>query len=97
MSFLKQEQQGIPWKTLVNGGIVGAVEAVLTYPTECALLHSTKPSLRQISLLLPHRYVKTMLQLQSKTNPEFRGIWDCVAKTVKNHGVTGTLTVSTVS
>jgi len=67
MSFLKEET-GVPWKTLVNGGIVGAAEAILTYPTE---------------------FIKTNLQLQSKTNPEFRGIWHCITKTVATNGVSG--------
>jgi len=68
MSFLNDDKKGIPWKTLINGGVVGAVEAVLTYPTE---------------------YVKTHLQLQSKVNPEYTGIWSCVKGTVKQHGVLG--------
>jgi len=53
---------------LTCAGIVGAVEAVLTYPTE---------------------YVKTSLQLQSKSNPEYKGIVHCVTKTVQTNGVTG--------
>lgn len=27
--------------------------------------------------------------MQSKTNPEFKGVADCVVKTVKNNGVLG--------
>lgn len=34
----------------------------------------------------PTEYVKTQLQLQSKTNPEFKGIMDCAMKTVKQGG-----------
>jgi solute carrier family 25 citrate transporter 1 len=67
MSFLKDEK-GVPYKTLINGGIVGAVEAVLTYPTE---------------------FIKTSLQLQSKLQPEYRGIWHCITKTVADRGVMG--------
>jgi solute carrier family 25 citrate transporter 1 len=67
MSFLKDEK-GIPYKTLINGGIVGAVEAILTYPTE---------------------FIKTSLQLQSKVQPEYRGIWHCITKTVNDRGVFG--------
>mmetsp|Transcript_70257 Transcript_70257/g.131387 ORF Transcript_70257/g.131387 Transcript_70257/m.131387 type:complete len:295 (+) Transcript_70257:106-990(+) len=37
----------------------------------------------------PLEYVKTQMQLQSKTNPEYKGMLDCVTKTVKTHGVTG--------
>jgi solute carrier family 25 citrate transporter 1 len=37
----------------------------------------------------PTEFVKTQLQLQSKTNPEFTGIMDCAKKTVKNHGPIG--------
>lgn len=33
--------------------------------------------------------MKTQLQLQSKTNPEFAGIMDCAKKTVEQHGVKG--------
>jgi len=37
----------------------------------------------------PTEFVKTQLQLQSKTNPEFTGIMDCGVKTVKKHGPMG--------
>jgi solute carrier family 25 citrate transporter 1 len=37
----------------------------------------------------PTEFVKTQLQLQSKTNPEYTGILDCGAKTVKKHGPMG--------
>lgn len=43
----------------------------------------------QASITYPTEYVKTQLQLQSKTQPEFNGIMDCVQKTVKNHGAVG--------
>jgi solute carrier family 25 citrate transporter 1 len=37
----------------------------------------------------PTEFVKTQLQLQSKTNPEYTGIMDCGAKTLKKHGPMG--------
>eukprot|EP00413_Alexandrium_margalefii_P048000 CAMPEP_0204588730 /NCGR_PEP_ID=MMETSP0661-20131031/48781_1 /ASSEMBLY_ACC=CAM_ASM_000606 /TAXON_ID=109239 /ORGANISM="Alexandrium margalefi, Strain AMGDE01CS-322" /LENGTH=293 /DNA_ID=CAMNT_0051598569 /DNA_START=46 /DNA_END=927 /DNA_ORIENTATION=- len=43
----------------------------------------------QAFLTYPTEYVKTQLQLQSKTNPEFNGIIDCARKTVQNHGALG--------
>merc|ERR1719432_329750 len=43
----------------------------------------------QAAITYPTEFVKTQLQLQSKTNPEFNGIIDCFKKTVKQHGVAG--------
>jgi len=43
----------------------------------------------QAFITYPTEFVKTQLQLQSKTNPEFNGMVDCVKKTVQNHGFTG--------
>jgi len=43
----------------------------------------------QASITYPTEFVKTQLQLQSKTNPEFNGIVDCVKKTINQHGPTG--------
>lgn len=37
----------------------------------------------------PTEFVKTQLQLQSKSNPEYKGIMDCAAKTVKANGAMG--------
>lgn len=37
----------------------------------------------------PTEFVKTQLQLQSKTNPEYTGIMDCAKKTVAANGFTG--------
>merc|ERR1719421_2292405 len=37
----------------------------------------------------PTEFVKTQLQLQSKTNPEFTGMADCAKKTVGKHGPMG--------
>jgi len=43
----------------------------------------------QAAITYPTEYVKTQLQLQSKTNPEFNGIVDCFKKTMSKHGVGG--------
>lgn len=43
----------------------------------------------QAALTYPTEFVKTQLQLQSKTNPEFNGIVDCFKKTISKHGVGG--------
>mmetsp|Transcript_39070 Transcript_39070/g.98199 ORF Transcript_39070/g.98199 Transcript_39070/m.98199 type:complete len:291 (+) Transcript_39070:82-954(+) len=37
----------------------------------------------------PTEFVKTQLQLQSKTNPEYSGIMDCAKKTVNKNGFMG--------
>ncbi|CAE7558349.1 SLC25A1, partial [Symbiodinium sp. KB8] len=37
----------------------------------------------------PTEFVKTQLQLQSKTNPEYTGMVDCAKQTVAKHGPTG--------
>jgi len=34
----------------------------------------------------PTEFIKTQLQLQSKTNPEFKGILDCARKVTRKHG-----------
>lgn len=43
----------------------------------------------QAALTYPTEYIKTQLQLQSKTNPEFNGMIDCAKKTIDKHGVAG--------
>jgi solute carrier family 25 citrate transporter 1 len=43
----------------------------------------------QAAITYPTEFVKTQLQLQSKTNPEFNGIIDCFKKTISKHGVGG--------
>mmetsp|Transcript_28827 Transcript_28827/g.89886 ORF Transcript_28827/g.89886 Transcript_28827/m.89886 type:complete len:295 (-) Transcript_28827:52-936(-) len=43
----------------------------------------------QAFLTYPTEYVKTQLQLQSKTSPEFNGMVDCAKKTVQQHGFQG--------
>jgi solute carrier family 25 citrate transporter 1 len=43
----------------------------------------------QAAITYPTEFVKTQLQLQSKTNPEFNGIIDCFKKTVAKHGIGG--------
>ena len=37
----------------------------------------------------PTEFIKTQLQLQSRTNPQYNGIIDCATKTVRNHGILG--------
>jgi len=43
----------------------------------------------QAAITYPTEFVKTQLQLQSKTEPQFNGIMDCFRKTVSKHGVGG--------
>nr|ADV91211.1 mitochondrial tricarboxylate transporter-like protein 3 [Karlodinium veneficum] len=43
----------------------------------------------QAAVTYPTEFVKTQLQLQSKSNPEFNGIIDCFKKTISRHGVGG--------
>jgi solute carrier family 25 citrate transporter 1 len=43
----------------------------------------------QAAITYPTEFVKTQLQLQSKSNPEFNGIIDCFKKTISKHGVGG--------
>lgn len=43
----------------------------------------------QACLTYPVEYMKTQLQLQSKVNPEYKGMIDCAKKTVEQHGVKG--------
>ena len=37
----------------------------------------------------PTEYIKTQLQLQSKSNPEFKGMADCAMQTIKKSGPLG--------
>lgn len=46
----------------------------------------------QASITYPVEFVKTQLQLQSKTNPQFSGMGDCFKQTVSKHGLTGLYT-----
>mmetsp|Transcript_70131 Transcript_70131/g.195087 ORF Transcript_70131/g.195087 Transcript_70131/m.195087 type:complete len:294 (+) Transcript_70131:82-963(+) len=43
----------------------------------------------QAAITYPTEFVKTQLQLQSKTDPQFNGILDCFKKTVSKHGFGG--------
>ncbi|ELK15545.1 Tricarboxylate transport protein, mitochondrial [Pteropus alecto] len=44
----------------------------------------------EICITFPTEYVKTQLQLDERSHPpRYRGIWDCVQQTVRNHGVLG--------
>jgi len=36
----------------------------------------------------PTEFIKTQLQLQSKSNPQYKGIMDCGMKTIRSHGFT---------
>lgn len=40
----------------------------------------------EAAICYPTEYIKTQLQLQSKTNPEFKGMTDCAVKTVQKDG-----------
>lgn len=62
--------------TKKDSGVKTVVQGFLTGGTQAAITYPTE-------------YVKTQLQLQSKTNPEFNGIVDCFKKTVAKHGVGG--------
>jgi len=46
----------------------------------------------QAAITYPTEYVKTQLQLQSKSNPEYAGIIDCAKKTIQSKGVGGLYT-----
>jgi solute carrier family 25 citrate transporter 1 len=43
----------------------------------------------QATITYPTEFVKTQLQLQSKTDPQFTGIIDCFKKTISKHGIGG--------
>eukprot|EP00490_Sorites_sp_Unknown_P001126 CAMPEP_0114683928 /NCGR_PEP_ID=MMETSP0191-20121206/58445_1 /TAXON_ID=126664 /ORGANISM="Sorites sp." /LENGTH=311 /DNA_ID=CAMNT_0001965855 /DNA_START=61 /DNA_END=993 /DNA_ORIENTATION=+ len=62
--------------TKKDSGVKTVVKGFLTGGTQAAITYPTE-------------YVKTQLQLQSKTNPEYNGIIDCAKKTMDQHGVKG--------
>ncbi|CAE6951822.1 slc25a1a [Symbiodinium sp. CCMP2456] len=62
--------------TKKDSGVKTVVKGFLTGGTQAAITYPTE-------------YVKTQLQLQSKTNPEYSGIIDCAKKTIDQHGVKG--------
>lgn len=43
----------------------------------------------EAAICYPTEFIKTQLQLQSKTKPEFKGMMDCAQKTVARHGPMG--------
>jgi len=55
-------------KAVLAGGIAGAIEASIMFPTE---------------------YIKTQLQLQSKAQPKYTGLWNCAVVTVRENGILG--------
>lgn len=62
--------------TKKDSGVKTVVKGFLTGGTQAAITYPTE-------------YVKTQLQLQSKSNPEYNGIIDCARKTMDQHGVKG--------
>mmetsp|Transcript_20866 Transcript_20866/g.38067 ORF Transcript_20866/g.38067 Transcript_20866/m.38067 type:complete len:294 (-) Transcript_20866:146-1027(-) len=55
----------------------------------CTFTKGALTGLIEAIICYPTEFIKTQLQLQSKTNPEYTGILDCGMKTVKKHGPTG--------
>jgi len=53
-----------------------------------ALAKGTLTGFVEAMICYPTEFIKTQLQLQSKTNPQYKGIMDCGLKTVKSHGFT---------
>ena len=46
----------------------------------------------QATITYPVEFIKTQLQLQSKTNPQFTGMADCAKQTIAKHGLAGLYT-----
>jgi len=46
----------------------------------------------QATITYPVEFIKTQLQLQSKTKPQFSGMADCAKQTIAKHGITGLYT-----
>jgi solute carrier family 25 citrate transporter 1 len=55
----------------------------------CTFTKGGLTGLVEAIICYPTEFVKTQLQLQSKTNPEYSGIIDCAKKTVGKHGPMG--------
>jgi solute carrier family 25 citrate transporter 1 len=55
----------------------------------CTFTKGGLTGLIEAIICYPTEFVKTQLQLQSKTNPEYTGMADCASKTIKAHGPTG--------
>jgi solute carrier family 25 citrate transporter 1 len=55
----------------------------------CTFTKGGLTGLIEAIICYPTEFVKTQLQLQSKTAPEYSGMADCATKTVKKHGPMG--------
>mmetsp|Transcript_2497 Transcript_2497/g.5476 ORF Transcript_2497/g.5476 Transcript_2497/m.5476 type:complete len:294 (+) Transcript_2497:75-956(+) len=55
----------------------------------CTFTKGALTGLIEAIICYPTEFIKTQLQLQSKSNPEYSGIMDCGVKTVKKHGPMG--------
>mmetsp|Transcript_123434 Transcript_123434/g.348764 ORF Transcript_123434/g.348764 Transcript_123434/m.348764 type:complete len:295 (+) Transcript_123434:143-1027(+) len=55
----------------------------------CTFIKGGLTGLIEAIICYPTEFVKTQLQLQSKSSPEFKGILDCGMKTVQKHGPVG--------
>lgn len=55
----------------------------------CTFTKGGLTGLIEAIICYPTEFVKTQLQLQSKTAPEYTGMMDCAMKTVKTHGPMG--------
>lgn len=54
-----------------------------------SFLKGTVTGATEALICYPTEFIKTQLQLQSRTNPEFKGIADCAIKIVQKHGFLG--------
>lgn len=54
-----------------------------------SFVKGTITGLVEAVICYPTEFVKTQLQLQSKSNPQFKGMLDCASQTVKAHGPMG--------
>eukprot|EP01083_Nonionella_stella_P236383 830293_1 len=54
-----------------------------------SFLKGTATGATEAIICYPTEFIKTQLQLQSRTNPEFKGILDCGMKVVRQHGPLG--------
>lgn len=55
----------------------------------CTFTKGGLTGLIEAIICYPTEFVKTQLQLQSKTNPAYNGMMDCATKTVRQYGPTG--------
>jgi hypothetical protein len=62
---------------------------IKTNPNDHPLLNFAKgfiTGFTEAIICYPTEYIKTQLQLQSTSNPQFKGIVDCAVQTVKEGG-----------